>query len=409
MSRTTLATLTYATILIAPLAATIGYFALTPASTPAPAIPEPPAPIVATPAVPPVAPPVAPPAPVIAAPIVTEPVAPPAPTAPAPAPTIVSGPGDAVIVYEHQLALSTDGELEWTVGEARSNSPTGSAASKAVDTALLPDPLKPLVGAAFNLYSADGGQCTANTGAFSLYGRLDREPEYTDADGNSRPPTPAELQTMPASVIEFASLLLAGLADDATCDGVWARRADFTPPTVFGLVALDEASRAALQPKLLALLDAHPDIAGLRNAYKTFRRDKIKENKESAAYDKAHPDEVNPEAAPRQTPPAWDEFLRTSLTLTRWDEVGGSRKLLNVVVGRDGDMCEVFVDKAAVIFTLEGDGPQTMPGPGFLGPRAIMDVERDGKLEAVVSHGKLETRGPNPFPSFDFDPIECPC
>jgi len=408
MSRTTLATLTYATILIAPLAATIGYFALTPVSTPTPAITDP-APIVAAPVV---APPIAT-TPVVTAPVIAPPIAAPlaAPVVqPGPltaTPTIVSGPGGAVIMYEHQLALSTDGELDWTTGEVRSNGPSGIAASKAVDTTLLPDPLKPLVGAAFNLYSADGRQCTANTGAFSLYGRLDREPEFGD-DGDPRPPTTDEIKGLAGSILESAELLLAGLTDD-TCDGVWARRADFTPPTVFGLVALDKPSRAALQPRLLALLEAHPNIAGLRNAYKAHRRDKIKANKESAAYDKAHPDEVNPDAAPRQTPPAWDEFLRTSLTLTRWDEVGGARKLLNVVVGRDGDMCQVFVDKAAAIFTLEGEGLQVMPGPGFLGPRAIMDVERDGKLEAVVSHGTLETRGPNSFPSFNFDPYECPC
>jgi hypothetical protein len=63
------------------------------------------------------------------------------------------------------------------------------------------------------------------------------------------------------------------------------------------------------------------------------------------------------------------------------------------------------------LFELSGDVLTPHADPGFLDPIAVMDVDRDGHLEAVTGDAtKLETRGPKPLAfSYSFLSVFCPC
>ncbi len=401
MARSKLDTVIYATILLAPLATAIGYIALTPepepvivtipaiaqvapTTVPAPQTLEPPPPVV-TPVVA---------EPVVADPVVAEPAAADPVTDAAPA-QLTPEPGAALLMYERQLLLTTAGEHAWTKGKLRAHTlEYGLAASKAVDPTRLPAELQPLVGARFIVHAADGSSCTVNTGALSLYAREDGDYDWEglDDEGNPIVPDRAEVFAERKAMFERAHLVFARTTGNARCNGLWARRADLPAPAVFTSLTLDEAATAALKTRVLAVLETQPAVVRLHAALDAFIAEYERESEEKA--------EVS-----------WAEILE-SVRVTRWDELGGSRRLVNVEIGLGDQGCGwYFTDEAALMFTLEGDTLQPHVDGGFLGPETIMDLERDGHFEAVTSSGlTIETRGPaTAHQAYDFPFNGCRC
>lgn len=152
---------------------------------------------------------------------------------------------------------------------------------------------------------------------------------------------------MRLAVFEEAHLLLARLTGNPRCDGLWARRADLPSPTVFAAVELDEPAQAALTERVLAVIEAQPAVVGLRAAFDAYLAEYARNYDEPAELD-------------------WSDFLRSGLTVTRWDELGGSRRLINVELGAGDQGCgDYFTDEGTVLFTLditpEGEQPPAPP------------------------------------------------
>lgn len=375
MARSTTDTLIYATILLAPLATAIGYIALTPA----------PEPVIVT--VPSLAAPC--PEPAIPGPAITpEPATPEPAITPEPAPEPANEAGAGMLVHARRLVLSTEADRAWAHGRLRGHPlEDGIAASKAVDPDRLPEPLRPLIDARVVVYAADGGTCTAQVGDMSIYGQQNGELFYSEDHGE---PNAAELLALRKQVFDETTLML-GKIDAPRCDGLWARRADLPAPAAFAFVP--EEADGPIVKLVLDIIGTEPAVIALRHEYDAFVT-------AYAGYDE------------RDVPPPWSEFLRSSLRVTHWAEVGGPRMLVNVEVG-DGDQgCgDYFTSEAAVLFTLDGAALIAHEAPGFLRPLAVMDLERDGTFEAVTDGGyRLETRSPGGVAqAFSFPYHGCPC
>ena len=378
MPRSKLDTLIYATILLTPMAVAAGYLAFTPA--PAPTIVEVP---VAS----------ACPEPAALAPPACEPSEPAAST---PTPAVEPAPaidpasrqaGAGMLLYDHQLVLATAPDLTWSKGQLRDHKLEWAVAvSKRVDTTRLPDPLRALADARVIVYAADGSTCTATTrpDGLTIHGRQDGELAYPD-EGHDEV-TPAQQQAVREQVFAEAQLLRARLhRDGERCDGVWARAAALPAPAVF---AARDDEDPALRERVLAALAPSPRLEALARSYRH------------------HNDESGAEQ------PEWPVYLRDTLQVTRWDELGGARSYLNVVVGDGGEACSgLFSDQLAVLFAVTDDGLVLLDQPGFIHPLAIMDLERDGQLEAVTEGGMhLESRGlPGTVQRFEIPYHGCPC
>ena len=379
MARSTHDTLIYATILLVLLATAIGHIALTPAAEPVlvtmPATGES-CPAQLTPPDPPT-PPEPPPAPLES----------PTPPAPAIAPPTA---GAAMLLTDRQLVLSTAADKAWARGRLRAHEFTGGlAVRRSVDPTRLPAALQPLIDARVVVYAADGGSCIGQVGALSIYGREEGESYLFEGDADN-PTSPADRLAMRDRVYENTSLMIGRLQAPTRCDGLWARRADLPAPAVFGAAALDEAAQARLRAQVLAMIETEPAVIALRREYDAFL----------AA------------SGPEAEDPAWPEFLRSTLTLTLWHEVGGPRRLLNVEIGAGEQGCgDYFTTRIGVLFTLDDAELVAHEDPGFTYPAAVMDLERDGQFEAVRSGGQeLETRTPDGVSqSFSFPWHGCSC
>lgn len=379
MPRSKLDTLIYATILLTPMAVAAGYIALAPVPAPVvivepAACPEPaascPEPVAVCTEPPPAAAP--------------EPASEPAPSTPI-APPNPAGAG--MLIFDHQLVLTTGPDLTWSKGQLRDHPiEWGVAVSKRVDPARLPAPLRALADARIVVYAADGSSCTASTrpDALAIYGRQDGELAYPEDENEEL--TPAQRLAVRQDVFAEAQLLRARLhRDGPRCDGLWARDAALPAPAVF---AASDASEGdpALRERVLAELTSLPRIADLARAYRQHGRDSGGDQ------------------------PAWTTYLRESLQVTRWNELGGTRSYLNVIVGDGGEACsDLFSDQVATLFRVDGDALLALDQPGFLDPLAIMDLERDGQLEAVTRSGwQLETAA-GTLQSFEIPYHGCPC
>ncbi len=406
MARSTRDTLIFATILLAPFAVATAYIAfgvgagpapqpqivvLAPASdafdavTPEPVVaPEPtPAPSVAEPEPTPVA----------------EPEPEPEPDA-EPAPALPVNPGAAMLMYDHQLVVASDPDIGWATGPLKVHTVLGGeAVSKAVDRSLLPPVLAELYDARVVVYAEDGSTCTSTVGAMSIYGREDGDVYFDslidnyDDDGDPNPSL-AELLRTRQRIFKEAQVLRAKLTTRG-CDGVWARRADLPAPALFAEVKAT-ADPDPLFAEVLKVVQRVPEVANLRANYQIYREDTANHN-------------------PDDPPGSWTEWLQQNITVQRFDEVGGPRSFVNVVIGNGGEPCtsEDFYDRVAVMFSRQGERLKALEDPGFFGPAMLMDIDGDGHLEAITEAGRrLESRSSlaaNLERAYDFPFIGCSC
>lgn len=320
---------------------------------------------------------------------IAEPIAEPAaPTEPVHQPEVVRPAGAGMLVYEGKLVLTTKPDVAWAHGKLRSpDVDFGIVATRAVDRARLPEDLQTVADARVVLYRADGGTCTAQTtpSQLQIYGRQDGDVIFPEAENGE--PSPAELLEARKEVFAEAQLLLSRLSP-ARCDGLWARRADLPAPAVF---AERTVADDALAQQVQAAIAGLPDVLAVAAEYETYRGEH-----------KALGDDVAP----------WSTFLKETTQVTRWDEIGGTRSYLNVIVGDGGEACsDDFWGRTALLLAIEGDRLVPQDQAGFLHPLALMDLERDGQLEAVTAGGDtLASNGPaGDVQSFTIPYHGCPC
>ncbi|MBL9106938.1 MAG: hypothetical protein JNL82_38915 [Myxococcales bacterium] len=384
MARSSLDTVVHATILVAPLALALAYIAFTPA--PEPVLVHGPGDCAAA-----VEPAVA-----VAAPE-PPPAAPALVVAPAPAPASVAGAG--VLLFDDRLALSVEPDLTWSKGQLRVHpNDYGVTVSKSVDMTRLPAELVALAGRRFMVYGADGSACATDAGAMSIYARVDGsvapwdDPELDEAEAARA------LREARSDTWEHHAHFLLARTGAPRCRGLWARRADLPAAAVYGRRKLDESAHDALAAEIADELDDHPRVLGLRAEYTEWYLDI--------------------DAEFRAEHPAWTSFYRDSLVVQRWDEIGGARSYYTVDVGSPGESCsgEFFGHVSFVLSPAADPQPghawDILEGEGFWRPEAVMDLDRDGRLEAVTAGGThLETMGSDPAlaQSYEIPWYGCPC
>lgn len=378
MARSRHDTLIFATILLTPMAVAAVYIAAQPEPEPVVIVRE-----ILTPVE---TPPVEAPQVVETLPIEAAPAVP----VHTPEPMPLGGAG--MLVHDRQLVLSTAPDLTWSKGQIKAYfGEDGVTASKAVDPRRLPAELQAVADARVVFYDGHGNTCSATTSPnlLRIYGRQDGEVVYPEEGSDEV--TPAQRREVQQQVFAEAQLLLARplppIGDSERCNGLWARRADLPAPAVFGRSRRDPDVTA----EILAKIDEQPTVRALAAEYADYRA-------ERQAYD----DGV----------PTWHDFRKASMTVDRWDEIGGPRSFVNVVIGDGGEACsDMFSSRVAVLFALEEGKLVPQADAGFIDPVALMDLERDGHLEAVTEGAyKLESRGPaGVLQSFDFPYHGCPC
>ena len=399
MARSIGTTVVFAAILLTPLVASLGYLALDPATE------VPAATVAPTPAsVAPAAPAIAAPTPVVPAPAeftkVIEPVAPVEPAA-AVEPAVPVEPvaavepdqkearpvlatGEALLMHADELVLATTPSLSWGKGPMKVDPiDSGYAVHREVALERLPASLQAVIGARYHLYSAEGGICDAQVTGVSLFGE-ERGQYFTESEEK---PTRADMREMAGKLDNGAYVLQARLAAPDGCTPVWARSADLPPPIVFAR-GIDDPS---LRPRVLEHMKTLRGLRSMSAERRAYLRDL--------------------DAEERRKQPSWAAFLDAQLKLVRWDEIGGTRGFVTAQITHD-DGCGGFnPDPVTMLFELSGDTLTPHADPGFLDPIALMDVDRDGHLEAVTGDATtLETRGPKPLAfDYSFVSVFCPC
>lgn len=282
----------------------------------------------------------------------------------APAPT--PDPGAAVLLHGRHFVFASPAAMNWTAGQPKIHGLSdGFTVDYAVATDVVPADVLAQAGARFTVFTSDGATCQADAGALAIHGRMEGVFLFDEAA-----PTRAELRETATSMQPDDHVVQAPIRGARSCTGVWARRADLPAPIVFGRHKLGAGERAAVR----RLLDAQPAVAALRTERAEYYAD------------------LPPEEA-ANTDAAWSAFLDDTLELAAWDEIGGARRYITAQVGDEAEGCDGFGERAAVLFLRDGDNLVAQPGPGFLDPLAVMDIDRDGTLEAVTEHGRtLESR-----------------
>lgn len=388
-------------ILVAPLAAILVSQALPSLDAPAPAGLEPLA------ALEPVAP--APtPAPSVVEPPVAPHIAPAIAESPA-APVLPPAGGDAgqaMLVRKDALVLHTHAELRWASGRPVIKAePSHLLATRSVRWDSLPERLRGLEGATMVVHAADGSTCVAGVEAPRLHlEQIGDVFHAMDDDGHEsfEPPTDkAVLRDMVKQLFaeEDDLLLLARqrAADGRACEGLWARRADLPPATVFGRRGADEAEAAALKTEVAAIVRAQPEFTALAGEYAEY---------------------LAPMDAERRADlPAWDEFVATNLSAIAWHEIGGSRQIVSVELQLVDRMAcsDDFGGSLALLLERRAGRLVRFDQPGWLGLTALMDLEGDGVLEAVTDDGfetVLRTHDPSGAElrdAYSVPYVGCPC
>ncbi|MCA9635591.1 MAG: hypothetical protein KC420_06120, partial [Myxococcales bacterium] len=146
------------------------------------------------------------------------------------------------------------------------------------------------------------------------------------------------------------------------CKGLWARRSDLPAPAVFGLRALDDEEDAALVARALELVRPTPELAAMKSAYDA----RVVEYGDDAEL------------------PTWDAFVAANARATRWDEVGGPRRVVSFELYERPEECgDYFSEHVALLFEERGGALVRLDQPGWLGLEALMDLDRDGILEGI--------------------------
>ncbi len=386
MARSTQGTLVYSTILVAPMVTALAYIATT--TAPEPVI------VVATPDCP--APALEPtPVPTVAEPAIAEPVldevVPPATAEPPPA-------GAGVLMFDRRLVLATAPDNAWATGPLRGHpNEYGVTVTKAVDRARLPSFLAALADQRFTVFAADGSSCVVDSGPMSIYARVDGEIRLlagSDVEWNDDGPSPSQLAALRKQVFaDNAQLLVARPEGNPRCTGMWARRADLPAPAVFGVRPLTEEAAEILADEVAPLLAGQPAVATLAASYEAWYADLGDGGHEHYA--------------------KWPAFYRESLSVRRWQEVGGATEYLTVDVGSHGVACsDEFAEHVSFVLVRDGDEWRVLADQGFWQPQALMDLDRDGHLEAVTNNGfALVSSGPDRglAQSFEIPWWGCPC
>lgn len=365
-------------ILLAPLAAlliahpthepTEPVAAEAPITAPAPTVaPAQPAPVAAP----------EPPAP-IAAP---EPPAAAAPTEPEPEPQLPAtsrDPGQVMLLHNNALVLHTAPDPTWSSGKLSVTARSAQLiAARKAQPDRLPEPVRAVLGATISVFAADGSACVANAGAPRVeYEQLGEvymdmsEDELCGEDGCDTTEPPKNRAAIRKYAEEHfadnhaSALLLARQTNQAgkPCTGLWARRADLPAPAVFGSRPLAEDDARALAARVLEVVRAQPEFAGVEAAYAARLAD------------------YGPDAGL----PSWDEFVTHNLRAARWDEVGGPRRLVTVELHEWPEGCGDFFEPSIFLMLEERDGALVrLAQPSWSGLTAVMDLDRDGVFEAV--------------------------
>lgn len=291
---------------------------------------------------------------------------------------------EALLLHEGQLVVVTSPDLSWAKGSPKVTPiDSGFEVRRSVELTRLPAPLPSLVGGRFVVYAADGSSCTAAVTGLSIYGE-ETSQEYAD-DGRSRP-TRSEAREKASELRSYAHVLEASLDGAPACTGLWARGADLPAPSRF----VRQADDASLGQRVRALFVTQPAFLALQ----TERNAAVAEM----------------DAESRSAEPSWAAYLDKSFSYVRWNEIDGPRSFITAQFDND-DGCGGFNVSAAVIFELVGEELKLHAARGFIDPLALMDIDRDGKLEAITRDGlKLETRGDRSLKrSYAFPATFCPC
>ncbi|MBL9107381.1 MAG: hypothetical protein JNL82_41205 [Myxococcales bacterium] len=344
----------YAAALLAPLAISLSIFALWPAPLPGDAVidalPGPSAPVSRVEAL--VSPPDCDDAPAVAEP---------APVVEAPPAAPIAAPGAAALLHGRHLVFASLPDMTWSSGQPRlQRLADGFTVDYAISRDAAPADLQAQAGARFSLYAGDGSSCVADAGELTIHGQMDGVFAFDEAA-----PSRAELRETAESMDPAAHVVQAALRGPRACTGVWARRADLPAPTVFGRRKVDADERA----QVLRLLDAQPAVVQLRAERADYYADM-------------------PDADARATAAEWAAFLDDTLEVAAWQEIGGTRRYVTAQVGSPDEGCDGFGERAAVLFVREGEALVARPEPGFLDPLAVMDIDGDGRLEAVTDRGR---------------------
>lgn len=300
------------------------------------------------------------------------------PSAPTPAPT-VSAPtrdsGQIILLRDQDLVLHSHPELAWSSGEVSVVARTGELiVSQSVDPGALPEPIRALAGAMVTIYGDDGSACVAEIGPMraehlqtgEVY--MDMAPE-DDHDFDTLDPPKDRVALRKHAEERFRGdnvrLLLARQENRAgeACQGIWARRADLPAPAVFGRRELSEADQEELVRRALEVVRAQPEFPAVEADY--ARR--------VAEYG------ADSGLAP------WPEFVAQNFRAVRWDEVGGPRRIVSIELAELPEGCgDFFESKIHLLLEQEGDALVRLPQASWPSIAALMDLDRDGVLEAVT-------------------------
>lgn len=366
----------YAALLLTPLVVSLGYLAVLSRPPPTVVVPA-----LAQPCTEPVAPVVG--EAVVAA---IEPVVEPA-VEPEAQPVIadtLADPGAAMLLVDGELVVPGAVDAAWYVGKPRVVAEgDGFTLRSKLAGERLPAELGAVVGGRYTLYAGDGSSCVVEASGLSAFARVDG----VFQDWDSRPGRD-ELQRAVDEMDVDVPRVLARFSGPRGCTGVWARRSELPAPVVYARASED----AGLTAQVLAKVVGEQAVVDLQGA-----REEYLEGMES--------EQVELEGG------GWGQFVAAHLRVNRWDELGGARSVVTVELGDDSGGCGGFQDEVTLIYALVDGALVLQEDAGFHHPLAVMDIDRDGHLEAVTAHGqRLETRGEGSLArEASFPDYGCPC
>lgn len=295
----------------------------------------------------------------------------------------LADPGAAMLLVDGELVVPGAVDAAWYVGKPRVVAEgDGFTLRGKLAGERLPAELGAVVGGRYTLYAGDGSSCVVEASGLSAFARVDG----VFQDWDSRPGRD-ELQRAVDEMDVDVPRVLARFSGPRGCTGVWARRSELPAPVVYARASEDAGLTAQVLAKVVGE-QAVVDLQGAREAYL--------EGMES--------EQLELEGS-------WERFVAAHLRVNRWDELGGARSVVTVELGDDSGGCGGFQDEVTLIYALVDGALVLQEDAGFHHPIAVMDIDRDGHLEAVTAHGQqLETRGEGSLArEASFPDYGCPC